>query len=277
MLFIGVPVSLRRVALALIVVVAAAAARANEPAGIRWLFAQPGASAIAADPTASGHINGSSPIVMKGAATKIPPTWAAVAYESFASYATMLSSFQDNTLVPGEQAIMYDNEAWSMTPPTEQENPALYEKLAANLVRSAGFLFIAAPALDLVKVIEPGCSPFWQCYLDLGLAASGARYADVFDIQAQSLENDATKYADFVSKAAAQARRANPKVTVLAGISTDPNGQTTSEGAILGAIAATRGVVDGYWFNIPTTGVQCPACTYDPQLAIDVIDYLGTE
>jgi len=276
MSFNPIAIVLRYLAPAALIVIAPAVAQANDLSGIRWLFAQPGASAIAADPTASNYLNGSSPIVMKGTNTFIPAAWKAIPYEAFASYAAMQSAFQNGTLVHGEQAIMYDNEDWSLTPIDEQEHPALYEKLAANLVHGAGLLFISAPALDLVKVVDPGCSPFWQCYLNLGLAAGGARYADIFDIQAQSLENNTAKYANFVQLATAQARHANPRVMVLAGLSTDPNGRTTTESAILAAIAATRNIIDGYWFNIPTTSVNCPSCTYDPQLAIDVIDYLGS-
>jgi len=271
-----VTMAVRHFAAAILVVIPPAVAPADALTGIGWLFAQPGATAIAANPTASNYLNGSSPIVMKGARTPIPAAWKATPYEAFASYAVMRSAFRNGTLVAGERAIMYDNENWSSTPAGEQQDPALYEKRAANLVHGAGLLFVSAPALDLVRVIDPGCSPFWQCYLKLGLAAGGARYADIFDIQAQSLENDTANYADFVGLAAAQARRANPKVVVLAGLSTDPDGDATTERAILAAIAATRNIVQGYWFNIPATSVQCPSCTYDPELAIEVIDYLGS-
>lgn len=276
MSFARMPTVLRHFVPAFLVVIASAAAPADELSGISWLFAQPGAAAIAADARAANYLSGTRPIVMKGSNTFIPATWEATPYEAFASYAAMASAFQNNAIVPGEKAILYDNEAWSLTPLGEQQHPALYEKRAANLVHSADLLFISAPALDLVKVIEPGCSPFWRCYLHLGVAAGAARYADVFDVQAQSLENDTATYADFVELAAAQARSANPGVAVLAGLSTDPNGAGTTKSAILAAIAATRHTVDGYWFNIPTTSVHCPSCTYDPQLAIDVIDYLGS-
>jgi hypothetical protein len=112
----------------------------------------------------------------------------------------------------------------------------------------------------------------YEAYLRLGIAATAARYADVFDIQAQGFERNPERYADFVRRAAAQARQANPRVVVLAGISTQPSGQDVSADDILNAIAATRDVVDGYWFNIPQPSEYCPRCReFRPDIAIEVM------
>ena len=68
-----------------------------------------------------------------------------------------------------------------------------------------------------------------------------------------------------------QARQSNPKVLVLAGLNTNPNGQRVTADDILRAIAATRGVVDGYWLNIPRPGIHCPRCNdFRPDIAIEV-------
>jgi alkanesulfonate monooxygenase SsuD/methylene tetrahydromethanopterin reductase-like flavin-dependent oxidoreductase (luciferase family) len=112
--------------------------------------------------------------------------------------------------------------------------------------------------------------------LRLGLAADAARYADVFDVQSQRFERDTERYARFVREAAAQAREANPKVMVLAGVSTQPSGQHVTADDILRAIDATRDFVDGYWFNIPEPSEYSPAVTeFRPDIAVDVLRQLA--
>ena len=58
--------------------------------------------------------------------------------------------------------------------------------------------FVSAPATDLA---ETGESRF-QRYLGLGVAREAARYADVFDVEAQWVERNTYKYTDFVDEAA---------------------------------------------------------------------------
>jgi len=91
----------------------------------------------------------------------------------------------------------------------------------------------------------------------LGVAGAAARYADVYDIQAQGSEADPAAYVGFVRAAAAQARGANSTVEVLAGIATNPSGSRETAEVMLRAVLATRSVVAGYWLN---DGVQSPAC-----------------
>ena len=78
--------------------------------------------------------------------------------------------------------------------------------------------------------------------------------------QAQSLERSTSTYAAFVRDAAAQARAANPRVTILAGLSTNPPGAEVTSQQLTDAIHATRGTVEGYWLNIPGRGPRCPTC-----------------
>ena len=87
-----------------------------------------------------------------------------------------------------------------------------------------------------------------------------AKVSDVVELQAQSLERDTRTYATFVREAAAQARAANPRVAILAGLSTNPPGAEVTSEQLAAAIRVTRGIVDGYWLNIPGRGPRCPAC-----------------
>jgi hypothetical protein len=245
---------------------------------IRWLFPWPGVAEIAADPGASAVLYDARPfVIQRRTAFVIPPSWNAIPIVPFHSYRAISDAFQQGTLPPGVKGIMYDYEKWSFTPDEEKRNPAYYVKKAADLVHAHGLLFLTAPAVNLVTVLAPeGRNRLFETYLRLGIAADAARYADVFDIQAQRAENDPALYADFVRQAAAQARQANPNVLVLAGISTNPLGRHVTADDVLRAIAATRDTVDGYWFNIPTRNAYSPLTVeYRPDMAIEVLRQLG--
>jgi hypothetical protein len=98
----------------------------------------------------------------------------------------------------------------------------------------------------------------------------------VLDLQAQGAEADPGLFASFVADAAAQARKANPNVKVLAGISTYPSGKTVTAAAIDQAAQAVRANVDGYWLNDPAASAACPACAGPyPQVALAALRGLG--
>jgi hypothetical protein len=245
---------------------------------IRWLFAGPGViRALAADVDASRFLDGTRPFIIGRLVTSdIPPSWDAVQLVSLSSLSAIRK--QIASLGPEVRGVMYDYERWKFTPEQEQRNPAQYVKQAVDLVHAHGLLFLTAPAVNLVKAIEPMAHPeqMDEAYLRLKFAADAARYADVFDIQAQRFESDTKRYANFVRLAATQARQANPKVRVLAGISTQPFGPRVTADDILGAIMATRDVVDGYWFNIPRPSQYSPHVTaFRPDIALDVLHRLG--
>jgi hypothetical protein len=256
-----------------------ARARVSKP--IRWLFSGPAVAPLAADTAVSRLLNDTRPFVMWGRhVAGVPPGWNAVPLISFKSFAAIGNALQTGDLGPEVKGVMYDYEKWKFTPQEEQRNPAGYVKRAADLVHAHGLLFLTAPALNIVTVMAPAkdASRMYDTYLRLGIAADAARYADVVDIQAQRYERDTELYARFVGQAAAQARQANPKVVVLAGISTQPIGQDVTADDILRTIAATREVVDGYWFNIPQPSEYSPRATqFRPDIAIDVLRRLGEQ
>jgi hypothetical protein len=171
------------------------------------------------------------------------------------------------------QAVVYDPEAWALTPLSEQLDPAGAVARAAAAARGRGLQFIAAPALNLTTVLAPGSLlPRWQSFLELGLAGRIAEHADVLEFQAQSLERDAASYAGFVAAAAHQARRANPGAALLAGVSTNPPGAAVDAGQLVAAIRSVAGLVDGYWLNVPRPGVRCPTCNpARPDIAVETL------
>jgi hypothetical protein len=245
------------------------------------LFAGPAIAALASDADAARLLADSRPFLMASRPLReVPPNWNAVHILSCKSLGEIQNALAPGVLDPSVRGILYDYEKWTFTPEDEQRNPALFVKQAADAVHAHGLLFFTAPAVDLVPVLAPGSDRSQQdeTYLRLGLAADAARYADVFDIQAQRFERDATRYARFVRQAAAQAKRANPHVVLLAGISTQPSGQYVTADDILGAINATHGIVDGYWFNIPKPSAYSPRVTeYRPDIAVEVLRRLAAQ
>jgi hypothetical protein len=174
----------------------------------------------------------------------------------FRSYAEFRKMLRQGSIPAGIRWVMYDNEQWSLTPAAEQADPVRYERLFAGLAHQQGYRVILAPAQDLVPGFDKNSfragQAVWKSYLAMGLASASARVADVYEIQAQPYELGVYRsqhaYASFVLAAAAQARAANPAVAIYAGLST----QRVSDAAqLLQDYLATRGVVDGYWLNIP--------------------------
>jgi hypothetical protein len=212
---------------------------------------------------------------LTGAATT-PPVSGALRTVTFTSYQTMRKQLAGPGVPAGTTAVLYDNENWSATPAQEQRDPAKYEALAAKLVHAHHLLLISTPAADLTNVLAPAQSDHYAAYLRLGLAASAAKYADAIDIQAQGSEASLSTFTPFVKAAAAQARRANPHVIVLAGISTNPSGQHVSSAQFTSAYNAVRADVNGYWLNIPAQGTACPRCgTPQPKVALPLLQALA--
>lgn len=242
---------------------------------LRWILNGPVLEKFVADPTAQRFFANSQPFVLarKTSDVVLPASWKALPIRSFTSYHAIEKAFDSGAIGPDVRGILYDNEVWNFTPSDEQIHVIDYTKKAAQLVRAHGLVFLTAPAVNLVRNLDPSSTgKRYEAYLRLGIAGDSARYADVVVIQAQGSEAYLDKFRSFVSAAATQARAANPKVLVLAGISTNPSGQKVTADVVLKAIAATRGSVDGYWFNVPSPGPYCPGCSeFRPDMAIDVL------
>jgi hypothetical protein len=180
---------------------------------------------------------------------------------AFASAASLSAAVRAHDLPHGTYGVLYDPEAWDFTPSSEQRNPVTAAAQAAASAHADGLRFIVAPALNLTTVLAPETHATRDHeFLALRLVGRFARSADVVELQAQSLERAPGRYRAFVRAAAAQALAANPRVKLLAGLSSNPPGPAVTLGQLRGDIGATRSAVAGYWLNIPGQGARCPTC-----------------
>ena len=219
-------------------------------------------------------------VITSGPGRPVPAGWSSTPTASFTSYESLRATLAGGTLDPRIKAVFYDNEHWDLTPILEQREPVRYDQLAAQLAHQHHLLFIATPAINLVNVLTPIAGSGvggnrYQAFLDLGLAGQAARTADVLDVQAQGAEADISLFSSFVQAAAAQARKANPAVKVVAGISTNASGDPATATAMDQAAASVRDDVDGYWLNDPEASTACPTCVGPfPQVALAAVEGL---
>ena len=243
------------------------------PGSATWMLTRPALAQMLADPAVRSRLEHTRIYELLQPGQQPLSGVAATPVVTFPALAELRDAVTGHTLPAGTGAVLYDPEAWSFTPPAEQRNPVQAAAQAAQVAHAHGLKLIVAPALNLTTVMDPGSSlPRWKCYLELGLARSMARVADVVELQAQSLERDQAVYESFVRQAAAQARAANPRVSVLAGLSTNPPGAPVGSQQLTAAYQASRPAVDGYWLNIPGQGARCPTCNAArPDIGVKVL------
>jgi hypothetical protein len=245
---------------------------ANPGEPLIWLLTRWALSQVAAEPAVRDRLPGARLCQLLGAGQEPLPGLGAVPVLTAGAVARLQEAVTGQQLPNGTRALLYDPEAWPFTPSAEQRDPAGATARAAGLAHRHGLRLIVAPALSLTNVLAPGKAPRWRRFVDLGLAAALARAADVIELQAQSLERDTASYEAFVRAAAEQARAANPRVFVLAGLSTNPPGAPVHGRHLTAAVQATRGLVDGYWLNIPRPGKHCPTCNPpQPRLGAELL------
>ncbi len=221
------------------------------------LRALPGGAALAA----SAFGNAQTFVIVGPHPPAFLAGWKSPRAISVGGYAPLEKRLAAGPLPAGLRAVVLDQEAWPFTPAEERRHPGRYAKLAATLVHRRGLLLVATPATDLAKSSAKGQENQYAAFLAARFAARVAPWADYYEVQAQGLEGNPAAYGRFVAAAAAQARRSNPRVVVLAGLSTNPPGDPqVSAAALHRDVQATRGLVAGYWLNIPGPSAYCPRC-----------------
>lgn len=246
---------------------------APPPGNLAWLLTRAALSQLLVDPAVREELQGSHVYEILQPGQQPLAGFTAEPVVTFASVTVLENAVTAGQLPDGTYGVLYDPEAWTFTPVTEQLDPVQAATRAAAVAHAHGLRLIVAPALNLTTVLQPGSTePRWRQFLDLNLVGRLARVADVVELQAQSLERDPSTYAAFVRAATAQASAANPGISVLAGLSTNPPGAPVDSEHLTAAIQATRSVVVGYWLNIPGQGPRCPTCNAPrPDIAIQTL------
>ena len=172
----------------------------------------------------------------------------------FHSYADMQTALQGP--IPSDiKAVLYDNERYANTPLIEQQNPVTYTNKAIALAHAHGLKIIC-------DYIQPSRYP-----------GGYTPNCDVIGLNTvQQSERTSTIYASKVQKIMTAIRLANPNVPVVSGLSSNPVGTPVTSAELTASIDATRGLVQGYWLNVPAPGVGCPLCNLpQPQIAIGAL------
>ena len=245
--------------------------------GVTWLLTQSALQSMATSSTALATLDkgrvielvplGSSPFRPSG--VSVTPAF------TVDSVVTLRSLIQNNAVPSWAHAVLFDDEAWSLTPLSEQLYPAKAAAWAEQLAGSRRLSLWCAPAIDLVSVLDPSASSYWQGYLNLNLAGQMGRSCNGLDIQAQSLERNAATYRKLVDQASQQARAARSGIALTAGLSTNPPGPTVTLSELEADVTATITTAHGYWLNIPSPGPWCPTCApADPALGIKLLNWL---
>jgi hypothetical protein len=222
--------------------------RDDPPFGELWIGTANTAGVLGSiDPEMSRRFLGGRSSVLLGADDGSPTAMA------WASATTFADDLETGRIPSTVRVVMYDPEGWEATPSAERRDPATAMRAFGELARENGLLAVIAPHPSLVAVprtvcgIEDGESTE-DAYLRCGIQADAARYADIVEVQAQYLETDPVAYRGFVSAAASQARRANPSVAVVSGISTN---FTADPQVLYAAWRSVLDVVDGHYLNVP--------------------------
>jgi len=241
-----------------------------------WLLTRSALSQLIADPAVRAMLQGALIYEILQPGQQPIAGITAKPVVTFASATALEDAVTGGRLPAGTYGVLYDPEAWSFTPVAEQRDPVQAATRAAAVAHAHGLRLIVTPALNLTTVLAPGSQhPRWRAFLDLNLVARLAVVADIIEIQAQSLERETAAYTAFVQAATSQASIANPRIIVLAGLSTNPPGAPVDSQQLTAAVRATRSMVDGYWLNIPGQGPRCPTCNAPrPDIAIQTLQSL---
>jgi hypothetical protein len=178
-------------------------------------------------------------------------------------YRLIRQMIDEGSLGAGNNIVYVLNNSRQLTPIYQQEDLAGSLQEARSMCHSVGATLIAAPEKSVLDHIAPGSRKNLETMLANEIPATCARYADAYVIMAQQMEQRRGDYEEYVRGCAAQARSAAPETTLLAGITTNSSAKAPEDyptaGEISAAAKAVRGVVQGYWLNVPPhrrTGVM---------------------
>jgi hypothetical protein len=187
--------------------------------------------------------------------------------ETFDSAAALADAVDHGALYPNIRYVAFNARFWVWKDSPEQRNLMRTAGATAALAHRHGLkFFFAIPAIIAPHLTTTPSGDKFTDYMRENLAGQGAALADVFEIEAQDLQNDPTAFASFAGHALTQARSANPHIPVLLGLTTYARGLAYSARSLQDAYAATRTKADGYWINGVNNGAPQEAVAFLRQL-----------
>ncbi|HUJ06452.1 MAG TPA: hypothetical protein VLX31_10140 [Streptosporangiaceae bacterium] len=268
-LILPIAVALVIVLVAVIALWRAAASHRPAPvslASLHWMFYREdlGRIALMAPGLIGRTLAGPGTYVLeRSAGGTLPP--GAIPTQVFFSATDLRTAIRDGTVIPGVRAVLDDPEYWPATSPAEQRDPVPAMRRFAQAARSGGYQPILAPGRDLTEAPGAGCAKtqaqtLTLSYLNCGIPAA-ARRASVFVIQSAPVETRLGQLVLLVSRAAAQARAANPHVIVLATLSTTVGTRPVGPAMLATAARAMLPYVRGFLVNTtPATDGRLISC-----------------
>ena len=183
-------------------------------------------------------------------------------------------------LPSGVRFVVLDIERWNLTPASDQQDPVRATCDAARLAHAHDLLLIAAPATDLIWVVNPAEARRdgqWRAFIASGLAGRMAPCADWYVIQAERAEENPKLYRDYSQDVAKQVRDSKPDAMVLGELETNHAGRAVAASLLQQDVANTRRFVRGYWLGIPQSGVYCTDCgAARPNVALSLLRWLAS-
>ncbi len=181
---------------------------------------------FAADPAAVDQLSGK--LVYEILQPGQPPLPGVVAEPvvTFGSAAALENAIRARQLPSGIFGVLYDPEAWTFTPTSEQQDPVRPRPPRRRPWRMpTGCGSSSRPRSTSPASWARRCTgPRWRQFLSLDLIGRLAKVADVVELQAQSLEQSTGAYTAFVARPRLRPARASPGIDLLAGLSTNPPG-----------------------------------------------------
>jgi hypothetical protein len=223
--------------------------------GVRWIFYKEDFNHLNAEVPAviNRILAGPATYVLEHRAGGPPLPRKVIPAEMFFSSAALQAAIDQHRIIPGVKVVVDDLEDLGAAPAAERRNPMPAMKGFARAADSGGYQPVLIPGRDLMLVPRAMCAKqrghtISQSYLHCGLPAAAA-YAPIYVIQSAAVETNLTALRQLVREAAAQARKANPGVTIFATLSVSPNGTYVPYTAVLQAARAIRPYVQGFEMN----------------------------
>src|ERR671911_1651205 len=232
-----------------------------------WMTATGSINAIAAaDRGVADRVFGSTDAIALGG-------WPGATHgRAWASYETFAHDVRSGAIPDEITLVMYDPEAWDKTPLQERLEPVRCIEEFGALARANGFSVAVTPHPNLVRVPgsrhaqQPGESRE-EAYLRSGIVEICAAYSDLYETQAQRLQNEPDVYRAFVLETALLARSVNANVRVLSGLSTHPGYPAHAE-MLEAAWSSVRDVVDGHYLSLAKRRLVDVAASFLARMAM---------